>query len=208
MCRRYCCVVILDLCLVGRLPGRAAAKEEIVHFKSEVSSDQTFRKPIGHGLVFVLASTGDGWEINVAPQKPSSHDCDDFVTAVNLPLRAYNALHLNPSYSITAKEAVTISPREFNFVMNCAAWKREWTFLMRIDGSLPATEKQEAEAWAKRLTSPHGHGKLWIEKYRISEAPQEIEGKNYGQIDSIRFRVEIRFPENANSLPVPNDYQK
>jgi hypothetical protein len=190
------------------MPSRGAAQEEIVRFQSVVSSHQTFREPIGHGLVFILAPTGDGWEINIAPQKPPSQDCDAFVTAVNLPLRSYNALQLNPSYGNTAKQAVAMSPREFNFVLNCAASNREWTFLMRVDGSLPATEKQEADALAKRLTSPHGYGRLWIQKYKISAAPQEIEGKTTGQIDSIHFRVEIRFPQNADSLPVPNDYQK
>jgi hypothetical protein len=40
----------------------------------------------------------------------------------------------------------------------------------------------------------------------VSAAPCDVEGENDGQIDWIRFRVEIRFPENADPLPVPDDF--
>lgn len=95
---------------------------------------------------------------------------------------------------------------------SCAGEKREAAFVDRLIMSSPAglqpTDKQVADAEAKMGTSPQGHGKLWVLDYKISAAPADIDGKNYGQIDWMRFRVEIQFPENADSLPVPNDFEE
>jgi hypothetical protein len=190
----------------------AGKKEDIVRFQSDLSRGHNFHEPIGHGLVLILASTGDGWDIRVSPQTAGERECEDFTWVVNPPFRNYNALYLNSSYGMTAQDAVDESPREFNFVLSCAGYKRESTFVRRLIESTPAgfqhSEKQIAEAQAKLGTSPQGHGNLWILDYEISPAPKDIEGKNYGQIDWIRFRVEIRFPVNADSLPVPNDFEE
>lgn len=207
--RVHVALTALLICAAATLP--ANAKDEIVRFQSEVSRGHDFRQSIGHGLVLVLAG-GDGWTIGVSPQTVTEPQCGDFAWVVNPPFRNYNALYLNSAYGITAQEAVEISPREFNFVLSCAGLKREATFVDRLIMSSPAgmqpTERQVAEAQAKMGTSPQGHGKLWVLDYKISAAPEDIDGKNYGQIDWIRFRVEIRFPENADSLPVPNDFEE
>lgn len=131
-----------------------AAQEDVVRFQSQVSRSQDFREPIGHGLVLILDSTGDGWEIKVAPKTAAEPECIDFTWIVNFPIHAYNSLHLNPSYGITAREAVGMSPREFDFVLNCEGYKRESTFLGRFTGSLAASEKQQAEAGQKLASSP------------------------------------------------------
>jgi hypothetical protein len=203
--------VLAALLICAAATHPAEAKEEIVRFQSEVSSGHEFRAPIGHGLVLALKGGAGGWTIVVSPQKTTDPACEDFAWVVNPPFRSYNALDLDASYGITAREAVEISPRKFHFVLSCAGLKRESTFVERLIMSSPAgmqpTEKQVAEAEAKRGTSPQGHGSLWILDYKISAAPEDIEGKNYGQIDWIRFRVEIRFPNNADSLPVPNDFE-
>jgi hypothetical protein len=200
----------LLICAAASLP--ADAKDEIIRFQSEVSSGHDFRQSIGHGLVLILAAGDNGWAIEVSPQTVTDQQCGDFAWVVNAPFRNYNALYLNASYGMTAKDAVEDSPREFNFVLSCAGLKRESTFVDRLIMSSPAgmqpTEKQVADASAKLGTSPQGHGKLWVLDYKISAAPEDIDGKNYGQIDWIRFRVEIRFPENADSLPVPNDFEE
>jgi hypothetical protein len=203
-------VASLLVCAAAILP--AEAKDEIVRFQSEISRGHNFRQPIGHGLVLVLAAGDDGWTIGVSPQTVTERECGDFAGVVNTPFRNYNALYLNVSYGMTAQDAVEDSPREFNFVLSCAGLKRESTFVDRLIMSSPAgmqpTEKQVAEAEAKMGTSPQGHGKLWILDHKVSAAPEDIDGKNYGQIDWIRFRVEIRFPENADSLPVPKDFEE
>ena len=208
--RVHVALTALLICAAATLP--ADAKDEIVRFQSEVSRGHDFRQSIGHGLVLVLAAGGDGWTIAVSPQTVTEQQCRDFAWVVNPPFRNYNALYLNGSYGMTAQDAVEDSPREFNFVLSCAGLRRESTFVDRLIMSSPAgmqpTEKQVAEAEAKMGTSPQGHGKLWILDYKISAAPEDIDGKNYGQIDWIRFRVEIRFPENADSLPVPNDFEE
>ena len=176
----------------------ATAREDAIRFQSEVSSGQSFRESIGHGLVLILSPLGGGWIIGVSPQTVTEPDCRDFAWVVNPPFRAYNALYLNAAYGMTAQDAVNRSPREFNFVLSCAACKRESTFLRRAIESTPVGMG----------TSPQGHGKLWIVDHKTSPAPAEIDGVNHGQIDWIRFRVEIRFPENADSLPVSNDFEQ
>jgi hypothetical protein len=198
------------ICAAAAMP--ADAKDEIVRFQSEVSSSHSFRQPIGHGLLLVLGGGGGGWTIGVSPQTVTEQQCGDFAWVVNPPFRNYNALYLSALYGMTAQDAVEESPREFNFVLSCEGLKRESTFVNRLIMSSPAgmqpSEKQVAEAEAKMGTSPQGHGKLWILDYKISPAPEDVDGKNYGQIDWIRFRVEIRFPADADSLPVPDDYKE
>jgi hypothetical protein len=201
----------LLLCAAAILP--APAKGEIVRLESEVFRGRDFRQPIGHGLVLVLAAGGDGWTIGVFSSHTAKEtECGDFAWVVNPPFRGYNALYLHPSYGMTAQDAVEDSPREFNFVLSCAGLKRESTFVGRLIESSPAgmqpTEKQLAEAQAKMGTTPQGQGKLWILDSKTSPAPDEVDGRNYGRIDWIRFRVEIRFPENADTLLVPNDFEE
>lgn len=184
----------------------ATANGDVTRFQGQVSGGGEFRKPIGHGLIFILDPGSGGWIIRIAPNSSMGPACaTDFAWVVNMPVRNYNDLYLNPTYGFTAQQAVDRSPREFNFVLNCAGYKRESTFLERLTGSLPVgaappSAKELADAQANLGTSPQGRGKLWIEKYKISAAPQDVQGKNYGQIDWIRFRVEIRFPDVAGTL--------
>src|SRR5579862_8475878 len=176
-------LVVALVLLNGAAVLQAAGKEEIVRFESRVSRGETFRKPIGHGLALVLGGS-DGWTISVAPEKaPQDKECTDFAWVVNPPFRNFNALYIFPSYGLTAQDVVDDSPREFNFVLSCAGYKRESTFVTRMIMSSPAgmqpSEKQVAEAEAKLGTSPQGHGKLWILDSKVSPAPEEIDGKNY-----------------------------
>jgi hypothetical protein len=190
----------------------AEVKPEVVRFQTEVRSGEHFRARIGHGLELGLDPTGDGWTIRVSPITVAEPGCEDFSWVINPPFRAYNDLYLNPSYGMTAQDAVERSPREFKFVLNCAACKREDTFVRRLIESSPIgmarSQKQVDEAYAKLGTSPHGEGKLWVLRYKLSRAPEDIDGKNYGRIDWILFRVEIRFPANADSLVTPTDYAR
>ncbi len=195
----------LAVAFVIFLAATPAASGEVLRFQGDLARGQTFRKAIGHGLELILGGNDNGWTIIVSPQTPTDHECDDFTWVVNPPFRAYNDLYLYPGYGLTAQDAVDRSPREFNFVLNCAGFKRESTFVRRLIESTPAgfprSEKEIAEAQAKIGTSPQGHGTLWILDSKVSPAPEDIEGKNYGQIDRIRFRVEIRLPKMPTRWP-------
>lgn len=202
--------LMATLALLCATASLSATKEDIVRFQSEVSRGQDFREPIGHNLLFKLRSTGDGWRISVEPSKVVEPTCTDYAWVVNMPIRNSNALDLFPSYGDTAQNIVDKSPFEFNFVLSCADCKREASLLRLLTeslpiGAVPPSEKQSAEAQKKLGTSPQGHGKLWILDSKVSAAPEDVEGKNYGQIDWIRFRVEIHFPDNTSSLLVPGD---
>ncbi len=142
------------------------------------------------------------------PKEVVEPACTDYAWVVNMPIRNSNALDLFPSYGDTAQEIVDKSPFQFNFVLSYADCKREASLLRLLIeskpiGVAPPSEKQLAEAQKKLGTSPQGHAKLWILDSKVSAASKDVEGKNYGQIDWIRFRVEIHFPDNADSLRAP-----
>src|SRR5579871_573388 len=100
MLERARTALALLIWIAAALP--AVGEDEIVRFQSELSSGQEFRQSIGHGLVLVLAP-GDGWTIQVSPQKITEPECGDFAWVVNPPFRSYNALYLNVSYGVTAE---------------------------------------------------------------------------------------------------------
>lgn len=204
------CLALTLVFLCSTAEWLAAATADVVRFNGEVSRGAQFYKPIGHELTFVLDGSSDGWSIRIAPEKVRCND--DFAWVVNMPIRNYNDLRVNTTYGFTAQQAVERSPREFNFVLSCAGYKRESTFLALLTESVPVgteppSDKEVAYARSKLGTSPQGHGKFWIDKFRISAAPESVEGTNYGQIDWLRFHVEIQFPEKADALTVPNDYE-
>lgn len=176
-------------------------QEKLVRFTGEVARDHEFRWPIGRGLVFALIPDVDksgaqsGWTITIAPERPPGNsDCRDFAWVVMPPYRSYNHRYLNNTYGTTAKEAVEMSPRNFNFVLNCADYQVEAARVRKVLWRGNESDEEYNDTLAKLGSSPQGHGKLWIDKSKISPAVREIEGVNYGSIDWIQFHVEIRFP--------------
>lgn len=225
-------VVLLLACAAAAQP----AKEEVLRFQSELVAGQSLLVAIRHGLVFGLFPQEGGWEISVGPQAPAAECKNerDYAGVVNPPWRAHNSLELYPIYEFTAwdlfqpdvgfarhraeagpnqppvpttpgtrrmpkKQHPNGSAWDFNFVLSCAGFQRENAFFQRVQGAVPATEAQQQEASDKLGTSPQGHGTIWILDSRIS-------GEDPGKVDWFRFRVEIRFPPNADRLPVTDDW--
>ncbi len=176
------------------------AQDRLIRFSGEVSQGREFRKEIGAGLVFVLAPSAidpgaiGGWTITVSPQGKHPAECNDFVWVVTPPYRSYNARYLDTSYGTTAKDAVSISPREFRFVLNCEDYGIETGWVGRVLWPYAYSEAQVKEAMAKLGSSPLGKGRLWVQDSRISPAPKTAGGKNLGQIDWVKFEVEIQVP--------------
>jgi len=200
---------ILWMFLVALASLSSGAQDHSVSFSGEVSQGQTFRKSIGHGLDFVLtpSSTEDGttgWTIQVSPQGQTvDPECTDFVWVVTPPYHFQNVRYLDTSYSTTAQEAMRVSPREFQFVLNCADFKTE---SRRVDLAIyPSTaSKQEVDdAMAKLGSSPLGRGRLWIKRYRITPGRKAEAGADLGAIHWIEFKVEIRFPAGAGQQTKP-----
>jgi hypothetical protein len=59
------------------------------------------------------------------------------------------------------------------------------------------TQAETDDALAKLATSPLGKARLTILNAKVSPAEQEIEGKNYGRIDSLRFRLDVAPPRQG-----------
>jgi hypothetical protein len=178
--------LLLSLAVAG------LAQDYVPHLTGEVFRGEEYQKEIGAGLLFRLEPTEEGWMIRIIPKAV----CDkpgDWASVVNAPHRDYNALHVDASYGITAKEAVeNMNPRNFLFVVTCEDYKIESRWLEIVLGTL--SERERAETMPKLGTSPLGKATFTILDSKISPARREIGGKNYGNIDWLKFRLDITPP--------------
>jgi hypothetical protein len=171
----------------------AYAQGYVPRFSGEVSRGQEFRKEIGSGLEFVLRPMDTGWTIGIVP-KTRCVDGEDWASVVNAPYRNYNALHLDASYGVSAKEAVGINPREFLYVTNCEDYRQEAHRLEIVLWPYNHSQQEADEALAKLGTSALGKARLTISSAKVSPADRAIEGKNYGRIDWLKFRLDVASP--------------
>ncbi|MGI8744734.1 MAG: hypothetical protein ACR2NN_19610 [Bryobacteraceae bacterium] len=166
------------------------AQDYVPRVSGEISRGQEFKSDIGSGLLFLLKPTNTGWMVAVVP-KVRCIENEDWASVVNPPYRNYNALYLDTAYGVTAEEAVSISPREFSFVTTCEAYKSESHRLEIVLWPYNYSKKEADEAMAKLGPSPLGKARLAIVKSKVSRAEHAIEGKNYGKIDWLEFRLDI-----------------
>jgi len=87
-----------------------------------------------------------------------------------------------------------MGPREFSFVTTCEDYQRESHRLGIVLWPYNYSRQEADDALAKLGTSPLGKAKLTILESKVSRAGQDIEGKNYGKIDWLRFRLDITSP--------------
>ena len=179
------CIGVLLLC-VSCAHGQ-------IRLAGEVARGSEFRKELGAGLVFILTPTESGWTIGIVPKTKCSEE-GDWAAVANAPYRGYNALNLDSSYGITAQEAVKINPREFSFAADCEGYKNEARRLETVLWSYTHPQAEVDDAMAKLGTSRLGKGKLTILDAKVSHAEQDIDGKNYGRIDRLKFRLEVELP--------------
>lgn len=183
----------------------AAPQDRSVTFTGEATEGKDFRQSIGDGLDFVLRSNSKGvtgWTLEVSPQgTPPDSDCGDFLWVATPPYDFENQSYLDTGYGITAQEAVRNSPREFNFVLNCADYETESKRVELVLYGSNASKKDVDEAQAKLGSSPLGKGKLWIEDSKISPGHGTGAGKDLGAIHWIKFKVEIKFPSVPPNQP-------
>jgi hypothetical protein len=159
-------------------------------FSGQVAAGEEFRKSVNTEMEFVLAP---GWTIAVVPERPEG-DCQEFASVVNAPYRAHRALYINTTYGWTAEEEVSVSPREFSFVTNCADYRTEYERLIILMWPYAATARNYDEALAKLGTSPLGKGRLWITDSKTTHASDTPDNKT-GRIEWMKFAVEIILPQ-------------
>lgn len=181
--------------LVLSLTAAGLAQSFVPHLTGEVSRGQEFQKEIGFGLIFRLEPNEEGWMIRIVPKAACGEDVGDWASVVNPPYRNYNSLHVDASYGFTAKEAVeNRNPREFSFVVTCEDYNIESHLLHIVLWDYGHSQQEREEAMAKLGTSPLGKAKFTILDSKVSPAERDIEGKNYGKIDWLKFRLDITPP--------------
>jgi hypothetical protein len=95
------------------------------------------------------------------------------------------------------------SPREFNFVLNCADYETESKRVDLVLFGSSASKRDVDEARTKLGSSPLGKGWLWIEDSRITPGHDGATGQELGAIHWIKFKVEIKFPAAAPQQSKP-----
>lgn len=161
------------------------------HLSGEVFHGQEFRRELSSGLIFRLRPTDAGWTIEVVPKARCAEVDEDWACVVNPPFRYYNSRYLDVSYDTTAAEAVAMSPREVFFVTTCEDYKSESRRVETVLWPGSHTKTEVDEALAKLGTSRLGRVSLTIVESKVSRAEHDINGKNYGKIDWLKFNVDI-----------------
>jgi hypothetical protein len=163
-----------------------------------VSGGSDFVRKFGN-LQFRLNSrvASSGWFIEVIPQ--DAHDIEEYVWVVTPPYHFGNIRYLDTSYATKAADAVKVTPREFNFVLNKEQYDRAAAMVDRaissrssdLHKSKEQLEKEAQEAADLLFALPAGKGRLDILDSRVS-APSATDG--LGAIESLKFKVELRVP--------------
>jgi hypothetical protein len=170
----------------------ASGKPDVV-VTGEVASGNSFERDIGEGLIFRLVPTpagfGKGWDIEIAPKENVAGGYAEYSAMVTPPYHFYNQRYLNGSYGVTAREAVAISPRKFQFVesaedsqaalaiVNSAAYTVDWE-----------SHKDSIAADAAKIHL--GAGELAILDSRITAGKNN---EDLGSIDWVKFEVRLWF---------------
>ena len=123
---------------------------EAICFSGEVFEGKAFHRSLKNDLEFALKA---GWTIAIVP-KHSADTCDEFASVVNAPYRQHRELDIDTSYGWTAEEETSSSPREFQFVTNCADYRTESERLNTVLWPYTATQRKYEEAMAKLGSSP------------------------------------------------------
>jgi hypothetical protein len=171
----------------------AQAQDKPLRFSGDVKAGQEFRKPIGHGLLFVLKADDDGWMIEVQPEIPRGESCRNYSTVIAAPLRGYTANDLNVTYGVSAAEAVKRTPREVGFVLDGASCKREFERVTRLSWPKSYPEAEVREAQEQFGSSAGGKATVRIVQSKVSPSGELTDGRDLGKIDWIKFEVEIVF---------------
>ena len=141
-----------------------------------------------------------GWHIAVFPEDAGmGRGGNEYVWVVTPPYRSWNPSYLDTSYGMSAKEAVSQSPRDFNFVLDDQQYNRAADLLEKASMSRPQSdnrskaeiEKETREATDSLMNFPVAKGMLFILDSRIKPSEKNGDG---GTIEWLRFKVELRVP--------------
>jgi hypothetical protein len=158
---------------------------EVFYVAGEVSRGQLFTGNFSDRLVFGLFPTRYGWDISVWDRKTLK---DDFVFVATPPYRFFNPRYIGAIYGYSAADAVALTPRVFEFVLNrkdhanalAAVQLLMWPHSQRTN------ELDAAERFLQ--TVPRGRGVLRIVDFTLGRQG----GKE--EIEFLKFTVELKLP--------------
>lgn len=172
-------------------PFSASGKPDVV-VSGEVTSGDSFIRDIGHGLIFRLvpspAGFGKGWDIEIVPKENPSGGYSEYSAIVTPPYHFYNLRYLNASYGVTAREAVAISPRTFQFVKSSEDMQSASVIVNSVIYSVDGRSRKDSVAAAAKVLL--GAGELRILHSRITPGKNN---EDLGSIDWVKFEIRLRF---------------
>jgi hypothetical protein len=161
-------------------------------FSGEVVKDRLFEREVGRGLLFRLnpsqASNPPGWTIEMRSQ---ANPEDDYLWVATPPYRFMNPRYLDTSYGNSATQAIQMSERPFNFVLNNADYEMMTEAVRRLLWPANVSEAELADARKVLAETPTGSGSLRILNARVGG---ESEGNEGGWIEYLKFEVELCLP--------------
>lgn len=191
--RVLCVVALLCICCFW-----CSAQE--LDFSGAVKNGETFRKDIGHGLVFVLAPLAGGYQISIEPLRGGNPNNNDFTACVTPPFHGPNPTFLLPrdfrdehGNLLPAKVLAGLKNREFSFVLSAADQDRACN---ELSEAMYGPEKKDKKGnpvfgFLDYKQPPLGKGVFDIFDFQVS-GPEQSE-----QFQSITFAVHIEFPKPA-----------
>jgi len=172
--------------------SKSPSQKPDVKFTGEISAGNSFERDIGQGLIFRLvpspAGFGKGWDIEIVPKENPTGGPAEFSSIVTPPYHFYNLRYLNASYGVTAREAVAMSPRAFQFVESTEDFAAASVVVNSVVYSVdwPANKDSLAAAAAR---IPLGAGELRVLRSRITAGKNN---EDLGSIDWLKFEVRLR----------------
>jgi hypothetical protein len=177
---------------VSQSPPSSSGKLDVI-LSGEISSGDSFVRDIGNGLIFRLvpspAGFGNGWDIEIAPKEIPAGGYSEYSAIVTPPYHFYNMRYVNASYGVTARQAVAISPRVFQFAETPEDMQAASVVVNSIIYSVDWPSRKDSLAAAASKV-PLGAGEFRILRSRTTLGKNN---EDLGSIDWLKFEVRLRF---------------
>jgi hypothetical protein len=177
----------------AKLPASTADAGSEVRFSAEIIRYQLFQHDIGHNMTFRLTPTttdeGGGWVIEIVPSPEPAEDPVEFAAIATPPYHSYNDRYVAAAFGYSAKEAIKVTTRKFNFVQSVIDEQRASEVVNA--GLYPSTvsESDKARIANESADINLGTGELHILGSRITPA----KAGSPDTIASIKFEVVLNF---------------
>lgn len=172
---------------------RAEAEASEVRFSGEVLAGKQFIYDIGHGLVFGLQTLtgegGDGWVIEIVPTVQAQDDPVEFSEIATPPYHFYNDRYLAAAYGYSAKEAIQMTTRKFNFVMSVADLQKANDVLNAALYPSAASDEEKDRIARESAGVQLGHGEFHITHSHVTLGKGDVPDS----IDVLKFEVVVNF---------------